>query len=175
MRGSVYRAEKGSGFKIGANHFGFCCRKDLRDGFQGLVAIKVISIDETDYKVNPRAKDESLKDLELEVKVLRQLEGTKAENVNMILDVVPIHSQIWIVSEYCTGGSVHTLVSLAAMLCYVLPFFASTSSLVFLSKAPYSSRLRILLHQFSVFLAVQQCSLLFLSYALSRCAQRSGR
>lgn len=45
-----------------------------------------------------------------EYKVLKQLEG--AERVNQILDILDVHSQVWIASEYCPGGSVHTLVRL---------------------------------------------------------------
>ena len=43
-----------------------------------------------------------------EYTVLKQLEG--AERVNQILDILDVHSQVWIASEYCPGGSVHTLV-----------------------------------------------------------------
>ena len=43
-----------------------------------------------------------------EYTVLKQLEG--AERVNQIFDILDVHSQVWIASEYCPGGSVHTLV-----------------------------------------------------------------
>lgn len=51
-----------------------------------------------------------LDDLFKEYQVLKQLQGLKAENVNQVLDVLVVHSQIWIITEYIPGGSVHTLV-----------------------------------------------------------------
>ncbi len=45
-----------------------------------------------------------------EIKVLKQLKDSKTKNVNIILDAFQIHSQLWIVNEYCPGGSVRTLV-----------------------------------------------------------------
>ena len=45
-----------------------------------------------------------------EYTVLKQLEG--AERVNQIFDILDVHSQVWIASEYCPGGSIHTLVRL---------------------------------------------------------------
>lgn len=47
-----------------------------------------------------------------EIKVLKQLKDANTKNVNMIFDAFQIHSQLWIVNEYCPGGSVRTLVSL---------------------------------------------------------------
>lgn len=76
-----------------------------------IVALKVVDVDSTDYKANAREKDENIKDFIHEIKVLKQLKESKAKNVNCIYDAFSIHSQLWIVSEYCPGGSVHTLVS----------------------------------------------------------------
>lgn len=44
--------------------------------------------------------------------MLKQLKDAKTKNVNVIFDAFQIHSQLWIVNEYCPGGSVRTLVSL---------------------------------------------------------------
>lgn len=77
-----------------------------------VVALKVIDVDTTDYKVNARAKDDTIDDTVHEIKVLSQLKDSKAKNVNTMFDAFQVHSQLWIVNDYCPGGSVHTLVSL---------------------------------------------------------------
>lgn len=74
------------------------------------VSIKVLDIDASDYKANTVNRDMGLDDLFKEYQVLKQLQGLKAENVNQVLDVLVVHSQIWIITEYIPGGSVHTLV-----------------------------------------------------------------
>ena len=76
-----------------------------------VVALKVIDVDSTDYKSNARAKDDTIEVTIHEIKVLKQLKDSKAKNVNMFFDAFQIHSQLWIVNDYCPGGSVHTLVS----------------------------------------------------------------
>ena len=76
-----------------------------------IVALKVIDVDSTDYKSNARAKDDTIEVTIHEIKVLKQLKDSKAKNVNIFYDAFQIHSQLWIVNDYCPGGSVHTLVS----------------------------------------------------------------
>ena len=76
-----------------------------------VVALKVIDVDSADYKVNARAKDDTIEVTIHEIKVLKQLKDSMAKNVNMFFDAFQIHSQLWIVNDYCPGGSVHTLVS----------------------------------------------------------------
>lgn len=78
-----------------------------------IVALKVIDVDSTDYKSNARAKDDTIEVTIHEIKVLKQLKDSKAKNVNIFYDAFQIHSQLWIVNDYCPGGSVHTLVSRA--------------------------------------------------------------
>lgn len=84
-----------------------------------VVALKVIDVDTTDYKVNARAKDDTIYDTVHEIKVLSQLKDSKAKNVNTMFDAFQVHSQLWIVNDYCPGGSVHTLVSLYGLLLVV--------------------------------------------------------
>lgn len=72
-------------------------------------------MDTTDYKVNARAKDDTIQDTVHEIKVLSQLKDSKAKNVNIMFDAFQVHSQLWIVNDYCPGGSVHTLVSIAGL------------------------------------------------------------
>lgn len=72
-----------------------------------------MDIDSVDYKADHRAKDQSIAEIQHEAKVLGQLKGFRVENVNMIYQTFVVHTQLWIVSELCAGGSVKTLVSLA--------------------------------------------------------------
>lgn len=78
---------------------------------RNLVAIKVMEIDSTDYKINRDMKDESIKDFIHEIKVMNQAKEAGAKNINMLIEAISIHSQLWVVCEYCPGGSVKTLVS----------------------------------------------------------------
>lgn len=81
-------------------------RRDLRNDRR--VALKISEIDAADYKADPSLRNANLESVMHEYTVLKQLEG--AERVNQILDILDVHSQVWIASEYCPGGSVHTLV-----------------------------------------------------------------
>ncbi|WEW58865.1 hypothetical protein PRK78_004333 [Emydomyces testavorans] len=76
---------------------------------QKLVAIKVMDIDKLDYKIIRDMKDESIKDFIHETKVLQQVKDAGAKNINMFIEAVSIHSQLWLICEYCPGGSVKTL------------------------------------------------------------------
>lgn len=76
-----------------------------------LVAIKVMDIDTLDYKSIRDMKDESIKDFIHETKVMQQVKDAGAKNINMLIEAISIHSQLWLVCEYCPGGSVKTLVS----------------------------------------------------------------
>ena len=77
-----------------------------------LVAVKIIDIDEQDWSEGfaPGApRDTTIKDFKQEVSILRQLKDNNAKNINLIHDAFDWHSQLWIVADYCTGGSVRTL------------------------------------------------------------------
>ncbi|KAF9882762.1 hypothetical protein FE257_005310 [Aspergillus nanangensis] len=74
-----------------------------------VVAIKVMDIDSLDYKSLRDFKDESIKDFIHETKVMKQVKDSGAKNINEIIEAVSIHSQLWLVCEYCPGGSVRTL------------------------------------------------------------------
>lgn len=77
-----------------------------------VVALKVVDVDPHDFKVHFLEKDESIQTVLHEIKILTQLRDSNAKNINLIIDAFPIHSQLWIVTEYCPGGSLHTLVSI---------------------------------------------------------------
>ncbi|KAL9062684.1 MAG: hypothetical protein Q9157_008715 [Trypethelium eluteriae] len=81
--------------------------KDRRN--QQIVAVKIIDVDSSDYKLDLKNKDEAIKDFVNEITILRQLKDSGAKNINGVLDTFSLHSQLWITAEYCPGGSVHTL------------------------------------------------------------------
>ncbi|KAE8379892.1 hypothetical protein BDV26DRAFT_290900 [Aspergillus bertholletiae] len=74
-----------------------------------VVAIKVMDIDSLDYKSVRDYRDESIKDFIHETKVMKQVKDSGAKNINEIIEAISIHSQLWLVCEYCPGGSVRTL------------------------------------------------------------------
>jgi serine/threonine protein kinase len=74
-----------------------------------LVAIKITNIDEEDFRAEYDRMDETIRDFRKEVSILQQLKDSKTKNVNVIHDAFDLHSQLWIVADYCTGGSIRTL------------------------------------------------------------------
>ncbi|KAI9669340.1 MAG: hypothetical protein M1831_000376 [Alyxoria varia] len=78
-----------------------------------LVALKIINVDDSDYETDPQFKDEAIQDFVKEISVLRALRDSNARNINHIHEAFTFYSQLWIVSDYCPGGSVHTLMKAA--------------------------------------------------------------
>lgn len=72
-----------------------------------LVAVKVISIEEGDT-LSPGAAD-TLGDIMREVKTLKLLSNSGARNVNAVVDTHLVGQAVWMVTEYCAGGSVASL------------------------------------------------------------------
>ena len=66
-----------------------------------------MDVDKVDYEeMTSKNLSETLK----EISVLQQLRDSKARNyVNIFHEARPVHQELWIVSEYCPGGSVYTL------------------------------------------------------------------
>ena len=79
---------------------------------QKVVAIKVIDVDDADFRAFGDAKDEQINDFNKEIRILRQAQESGAPNLNQMIEALPVHSQLWLICEYCPGGSVKTLVSL---------------------------------------------------------------
>jgi len=72
-----------------------------------LVAVKIIDIEESDT-LNPKLADtygEFLK----EVNALKLLRNSGAKNINLVIDALPVGHSMWMITEYCAGGSVATL------------------------------------------------------------------
>lgn len=74
-----------------------------------VVAVKIVNIDDDDFEAHARLRDDAIKLFRLEVATLQQLKDSKAKNVNLIHDAFDLHNQLWIISDYCTGGSIRTL------------------------------------------------------------------
>ena len=74
-----------------------------------LFAVKIIDVDTSDYRSDPSLRDEAINDFVREIAVLQQLKDARARNINVFYEALPLHSQLWLVSDYCGGGSVHTV------------------------------------------------------------------
>ena len=73
-----------------------------------MVAIKIIDIDSGDT-INPRMQN-TFADVLKEIQALKVLTESNAENINGIIEAIEVGTAIWMVTEYCAGGSVSTLV-----------------------------------------------------------------
>jgi serine/threonine protein kinase len=74
---------------------------------KAVVAVKIINIEEGDT-LNPKLAD-TYSEFMKEVSALQLLSQSGARNINLTLDVLPVGQAMWMVTEYCAGGSVATL------------------------------------------------------------------
>ncbi|KAK4157858.1 hypothetical protein C8A00DRAFT_11314 [Chaetomidium leptoderma] len=74
---------------------------------KALVAVKIINIEEGDT-LNPKLAD-TYSEFMKEFSALKLLSESGAKNINLTLDVLPVGQAMWMVTEYCAGGSVATL------------------------------------------------------------------
>ncbi|KAH7034801.1 kinase-like domain-containing protein [Microdochium trichocladiopsis] len=72
-----------------------------------VVAVKTIDVDESDSS-NPHAADTYSEFLK-EIKALQVLNEAGAQNINHVIEALPVGKAMWMVTEYCAGGSVATL------------------------------------------------------------------
>ncbi|RDA84200.1 hypothetical protein CP532_0264 [Ophiocordyceps camponoti-leonardi (nom. inval.)] len=72
-----------------------------------LVAIKIIDIEESDT-ANPKLAD-TYSDLLKEISALQLLSDSGAKNINHVIEALPVGHSMWMITEYCAGGSVATL------------------------------------------------------------------
>jgi len=91
---------------IGKGSFGRVYKaKDLTTA--RLVAVKIIDIEESDT-LNPKLADTYSEFLK-EINALKLLSDGSAKNINHIVDALPVGQSMWMITEYCAGGSVATL------------------------------------------------------------------
>ncbi|KFY84498.1 hypothetical protein V500_09291 [Pseudogymnoascus sp. VKM F-4518 (FW-2643)] len=91
---------------IGKGSFGRVYKaKDLIS--TAVVAVKIIDIDEGDT-LNPRLAD-TYSEFMKEVNALKLLSETKARNINHVIEALPVGKAMWMITEYCGGGSISTL------------------------------------------------------------------
>jgi serine/threonine protein kinase len=76
---------------------------------QELCAVKIIEVDATDYMADNSSRDDTIKEFVRETSILQSLKDNKVKNVNVIYDAFSVDSWLWIVTEYCPGGSLATL------------------------------------------------------------------
>ncbi|KAM7211030.1 Protein kinase-like domain containing protein [Rhypophila decipiens] len=74
---------------------------------QETVAVKVMSIEEGDSLAPGR--NDTFAEILKEVTTLRILNDGGAKNVNRFIDCILVGHSMWVVTEYCAGGSVATL------------------------------------------------------------------
>lgn len=74
---------------------------------RALVAVKIIDIEGSDT-LNPKMADTYSEFLK-EINALKLLRDSGAKNINHVLDALPVGHSMWMVTEYCAGGSVATL------------------------------------------------------------------
>ncbi|RDW78108.1 hypothetical protein BP5796_05960 [Coleophoma crateriformis] len=74
-----------------------------------VVAVKTIDIDESDT-LNPREANAYV-DFLKEVNALTALSEIKARNINHVIEALPVGKSMWMITEYCAGGSVSTLMN----------------------------------------------------------------
>ncbi|SPQ18587.1 1881d186-a123-406b-b26d-b8f7b973f2a5 [Thermothielavioides terrestris] len=91
---------------IGKGNYGRVYKAtDLKS--KSVVAVKIINIEEGDT-LNPKLAD-TYSEFMKEFSTLKMLSESGAKNINLTLDVLPVGQAMWMVTEYCAGGSVATL------------------------------------------------------------------
>ncbi|KAI1779560.1 kinase-like protein [Hypoxylon cercidicola] len=91
---------------IGKGSFGRVYKaNDLKTA--SVVAVKIIDVDESDT-LNPKLAD-TYSEILKEINALHRLSQSGAQNINHVIEALPVGKAMWMVTEYCAGGSVATL------------------------------------------------------------------
>ncbi|MCJ1378200.1 hypothetical protein MMC17_001296 [Xylographa soralifera] len=81
--------------------------KDVKN--RRFVALKIVDCDAVDFKAPKKYRDLTIAEMIKETNILVDLKQHGVKNINTIFDAFELHSQVWILSEYCPGGSIKTL------------------------------------------------------------------
>jgi serine/threonine protein kinase len=73
-----------------------------------VVAVKIIDIDKSD--TDNLSYSDSYGEFLKEVGALKLMRESKARNINHVIDALSVGKTLWLITEYCGGGSVATLV-----------------------------------------------------------------
>jgi serine/threonine protein kinase len=81
----------------------------MGDTGQQVVAVKIIEVDKPDYEAPWEGRDDTILNFTKETSALQRLKDSNAKNITMMYEAFPFDSQLWLISEYCQGGSISTL------------------------------------------------------------------
>ena len=81
--------------------------KDVKN--RRFVALKIVDCDAVDFRAPKKFRDVTIAEMIKETNILMDLKQHGVKNINTIFDAFELHSQVWILSEYCPGGSIKTL------------------------------------------------------------------
>ena len=73
------------------------------------MALKIVDCDAVDFRAPKKHREITIAEMMKEIDILVDLKEHGVKNINAIFDAFEIHSQVWILSEYCPGGSIKTL------------------------------------------------------------------
>ncbi|KAK4465365.1 serine threonine-protein kinase nak1 [Cladorrhinum samala] len=96
-----------------------------------LVAVKIINIEEGD-RAAPGVSD-TFAEILREVSTVKLLRASGAKNINFIIDALLIGHSMWMVTQYCGGGSVATLMRPTGFLneVWIVPILREVAEAVF--------------------------------------------
>lgn len=95
------------------------------------VAVKIVNIEEGD--VMAPYQSDTFAEILKEVTTLRILNDGGAKNVNRIIDSILVGHSMWMITEYCAGGSVATLMQPAGRLPepWIIPILREVAEAIF--------------------------------------------
>lgn len=92
---------------IGKGSFGRVYKAASSSSPQPLFAVKIISIEQGD--INQPGLADTFSDILKEVKTLKLLKDSGAKNINNVVEILLVGQTVWMVTQYCAGGSVSSL------------------------------------------------------------------
>lgn len=117
---------------IGKGSFGRVYKATKADAAANqIVAVKIINIEESD-SASPRLAD-TFKEILKEVNTIKLLGQSGARNINHVIDTQLVGQSMWIVTEFCAGGSVATLMRPTEGLAerWIVPILRETAEAIY--------------------------------------------